>query len=211
MSEKIQPSGSDALVIVDVQNDFCTGGNLAVEGAEKIVPDINQFAEHFQNVVLTQDWHPPSHSSFASVHGKNPLDTIKMNYGEQVLWPDHCVQGTSGAEFHPDLNTEIARLVIRKGVNKNIDSYSGFFENDQSTSTGLSGFLNNIGVKRVFVCGIVFEFCVGYTALDCRKEGFEVILIPEITAKFGGEGFDDMSRKLKDAGVAFLHLADFKN
>ena len=211
MSEKIHPSSSDALIIVDVQNDFCTGGNLAVEGAEKIVPDINQFAEHFQNVVLTQDWHPAGHSSFASVHGKKPLDTIKMDYGEQVLWPDHCVQGTSGAEFHPDLNTEIARLVIRKGVNKNIDSYSGFFENDQFTSTGLSGFLNNIGVKRVFVCGIVFEFCVGYTALDCRKEGFEVILIPEITAKFGGEGFDDMSTKLKDAGVAFLHLADFKN
>lgn len=208
MSDSKSISNSDALIIVDVQNDFCTGGSLAVDGAESIIPEINRIASRFSHVVLTQDWHPAGHSSFASMHGKNPLESIKLSYGEQILWPDHCVQGTTGADFHPELNTNIARLVIRKGINKDIDSYSGFFENDQSTSTGLSGFLANIGVNRVFVCGIVYEFCVGYTALDCRNEGFEVVVLPEITAQFGDDGYEEMTKRLKDAGVAFLQLVD---
>ena len=210
MNNLVTLSNSDALIIVDVQNDFCTGGNLAVEGAENIIPELNRIASHFNHVVLTQDWHPAGHSSFASVYGKKPLETINLEYGQQVLWPDHCVQGTTGAEFHPELNADVARLVIRKGINKSIDSYSGFFENDQSTSTGLTGFLTNIGINRVFVCGIVYEFCVGFTALDCQKEGFEVIILPEITAKFGGEEYKQMTDKLTGAGIKFKQLAELE-
>lgn len=210
MNQTIQIDGkTDALLIVDVQNDFCTGGNLAVPAAENIVPDVNRVSKLFTNVILTQDWHPTGHTSFASVHqDRNPLETIELEYGTQVLWPDHCIAGTPGAEFHPDLETAGARMVIRKGTNSAIDSYSAFFENDRKTPTGLTGYLKTIGVKRVFVCGIVAEFCVGYSCLDGRAEGFEIIVLQDATAKFGGEDFEKMSQSLADAGAKFMQTGD---
>jgi nicotinamidase/pyrazinamidase len=173
-------TSSDALLVIDVQNDFCPGGALAVAGGDAVVPMINGLMPAFKTVVLTQDWHPAGHASFASTHaGKAPFDMVSLAYGEQVLWPDHCVQGTNGADFHPALQTDPAQLVIRKGMNSSIDSYSAFFENDRSTSTGLSGFLRDKGITRVFCCGLATDFCVLYSLLDARAQGFEAVLIKD--------------------------------
>jgi nicotinamidase/pyrazinamidase len=173
-------TSSDALLVIDVQNDFCPGGALAVAGGDAVVPVINGLMPAFKTVVLTQDWHPAGHASFASTHaGKAPFDMVSLAYGEQVLWPDHCVQGTNGADFHPALQTDPAQLVIRKGMNSSIDSYSAFFENDRSTSTGLSGFLRDKGITRVFCCGLATDFCVLYSLLDARAQGFEAVLIKD--------------------------------
>lgn len=173
-------SGSDVLIIVDVQNDFCTGGALAVPGGEKVVPAINRIAEKFENVVLTQDWHPKDHVSFASNHPPmQPYDTIELSYGSQVLWPAHCVQGSAGAEFHRDLKTGGASLVLRKGIHRQIDSYSAFCENDKRTSTGLAGYLRERGLKTLFFAGLAFDFCVRYSAEDARRAGFEAVVIEE--------------------------------
>jgi len=163
----------DALLIIDVQNDFCEGGALEVPNGSEIVAPINALMDDFHVVVLSQDWHPPQHSSFASEHsGKAPLETAQMPYGEQILWPDHCVQGTFGAEFHPDLRTGRADAIIRKGFRREIDSYSAFFENDHRTRTGLEGYLRSRGVERVVVVGLAFDFCVNWTAVDAAKLGF---------------------------------------
>ncbi|WP_027256759.1 bifunctional nicotinamidase/pyrazinamidase [Leisingera aquimarina] len=163
-----------ALIVVDVQNDFCPGGALAVPGGDKVVAPINAMMDRFDAVILTQDWHPAGHSSFASSHpGKDPFETTEMTYGTQVLWPDHCVQGTEGAAFRQDLHTD-GDLIIRKGFRPGIDSYSGFFENDQSTSTGLEGYLRSRGITGLTLAGLATDFCVAFTALDAARLGFDV-------------------------------------
>ena len=173
---QIQPD--DLLLVIDVQNDFCPDGALAVGEGDAVVPDINRLAERFDHVVLTQDWHPAGHSSFASSHpGSAPFETIAMPYGPQTLWPDHCVQGTPGAAFHSELLTNRAQLVIRKGFRGAIDSYSAFYENDRRTPTGLAGYLRERGLKRVFLAGLATDYCVYYSAVDARREGFDAIVV----------------------------------
>jgi len=168
------------LLVVDVQNDFMPGGALAVPGGDEVVPVINRLVARFENVVLTQDWHPRRHISFASSHpGKQPFETTRLAYGTQVLWPDHCVQGTSGAVFHPDLDVTKAQLVIRKGHHAGIDSYSAFLEADRKTATGLAGYLRERGLGSLYVCGLATDFCVAWTALDARAAGFEVTVIED--------------------------------
>ena len=174
----MQVRDDDVLLVIDVQNDFCPGGALAVADGDAVVPVINGLAGRFAHVVLTQDWHPPGHSSFASSHpGSAPFETIAMPYGQQTLWPDHCVQGTNGAGFHPQLETERAELVIRKGFRGEIDSYSAFYENDRRTPTGLAGYLRERGLRRIFLAGLATDFCVYYSAVDARRLGFDVVLI----------------------------------
>jgi nicotinamidase/pyrazinamidase len=168
------------LLVVDVQNDFMPGGALAVPGGDEVVPVINRLVARFEHVVLTQDWHPRRHISFASSHpGKQPFETIELAYGAQVLWPDHCVQGTSGAALHPDLDATQAELVIRKGHHAGIDSYSAFLEADRKTTTGLAGYLKERGLGSLYVCGLATDFCVAWTALDARAAGFEVTVIED--------------------------------
>jgi nicotinamidase/pyrazinamidase len=181
---------SDAcLVVVDVQNDFIPGGALAVPRGDEVVPAINRLAARFESVVLTQDWHPRGHASFASSHpGKKPFETVELPYGTQVLWPDHCVQGTSGAAFHPELNVTKAQLVIRKGHHRDIDSYSAFLEADRRTSTGLAGFLREKNLRTLFICGLATDFCVAWTALDARAAGFEATVIEEASRAIDLEG-----------------------
>jgi nicotinamidase/pyrazinamidase len=169
---------NDLLLVVDVQNDFCANGALAVPDGDAVVPVINRLAKHFEHIVLTQDWHPSGHSSFATTHpGKAPFEMIAMPYGQQTLWPDHCIQGMPGAGFHPQLSVQRAELVIRKGFRTEIDSYSAFFENDRRTPTGLAGYLRERGFRRVFLVGLATDFCVYYSALDARKLGFDVVVI----------------------------------
>ena len=171
---------SDVLLVVDVQNDFCPGGRLAVPKGDEVVPLVNRLAQRFPHVVLTQDWHPDRHESFASVHpGKKPFDIISLSYGPQVLWPDHCIQGSPGAEFHRDLQIPHAQLVLRKGHRRDIDSYSAFYENDHKTVTGLAGYLRERGLKRIMLAGLAFDFCVRYSAEDASREGFEVTVIED--------------------------------
>jgi nicotinamidase/pyrazinamidase len=175
---QIRPGDEDLLLIIDVQNDFCPGGALAVANGDAVVPVINRLAERFDHVVLTQDWHPSAHSSFATSHpGSAPFDIVRMPYGQQTLWPDHCIQGTPGAAFHPHLVTEKAELVIRKGFRMEIDSYSAFYENDRRTPTGLAGYLRERGLRRVFLAGLATDFCVHYSALDARRLGFTTVVI----------------------------------
>lgn len=178
---KVSAGSRSVLIVVDVQNCFIPGGSLAVKEGDKIVPLINTVAKKFQNVVLTQDWHTADHVSFASQHaGKKPFENVKLPYGNQVLWPDHCVQGTAGAELSKDLSIPQAQLVIRKGYHKNVDSYSAFYEADGKTATGLGGYLKQRGMKRVFVVGLATDFCVAWTAMDARKEGFETFVIEDL-------------------------------
>ncbi|MFK7940474.1 MAG: bifunctional nicotinamidase/pyrazinamidase [Roseovarius sp.] len=166
---------SHALIVIDVQNDFCPGGALAVTQGDAIVDGINAAMAQFDAVILTQDWHPAGHSSFASSHpGKAPMEMTEMPYGPQVLWPDHCIQGTEGAAFHAALNTDRADMIIRKGYNPQIDSYSGFFENDQSTPTGLHGYLQTRGIDRLTMVGLATDFCVNFTAVDAARLGYAV-------------------------------------
>jgi nicotinamidase/pyrazinamidase len=173
-------SDQDVLLVIDVQNDFCTGGALAVPGGENVVPAINRIAQKFANVVLTQDWHPRDHVSFAANHAqKQPYETVELDYGTQVLWPVHCVQGTAGAEFHRDFDIARANLVVRKGFRRGIDSYSALFENDKRTPTGLLGYLRERQLRTAFVAGLAFDFCVRFSAEDARKAGLEVAVIEE--------------------------------
>lgn len=166
-----------ALIIVDVQNDFCSNGALAVPEAEQIIPLINELSVNFSNVILTQDYHPANHTSFASNHkDKKPFDIIQLSYGEQILWPDHCIIGSSGSDFHPDLNITTAQAIIRKGVNPMVDSYSAFFENDKETQTGLFGYLKNKNITDITICGLATDFCVQYSALDAVTLGFKTKL-----------------------------------
>ena len=172
---------NSALIIIDMQNDFCTGGALAVKDGEKIIQCINDAQKEFKTIILTQDWHPQEHSSFASNHGAEPYTNIDMEYGSQILWPDHCVQGSTGANFHRDLNTNKSDLILRKGSNPKIDSYSAFFENDKNTTTGLEGYLIKKDIKRLYLCGLAFDYCVFYSALDGANLGFEVFVFKDLT------------------------------
>jgi len=180
MNENATVNTGDVLIVVDIQNDFCPGGALSVPRGDEVVPIVNRLAARFRHVVLTQDWHPAGHFSFASSHaGKKPYDTIAASYGPQVLWPDHCVQGTPGAAFHSSLHIPHAALVLRKGTDAAIDSYSTFYENDRKTPTGLVGYLRERGFSRVFLAGLAFDFCVRYSAEDARREGFAVFVFED--------------------------------
>jgi nicotinamidase/pyrazinamidase len=174
------PEDASALVVIDVQSDFCPGGALAVPDGDAVVPVINRLVPLFTHVILTQDWHPPGHRSFASTHpGLAPFQTAELAYGSQVLWPDHCVQDSAGAAFHPDLVTAPARLVVRKGMNPEVDSYSAFFENDRRTATGLAGYLAGLGIRHLYLCGLATDFCVLYSALDARDAGFGCTVVED--------------------------------
>ena len=201
MTIAIKPE--DVLVVVDMQYDFLPGGSLAVSGGDEIVPLINRLATRFTNVVLTQDWHPKDHISFASQHpGKAPFETVELAYGTQVLWPDHCVWQTRGAEISADLNIPHAQLIIRKGYNKAIDSYSGFQEADRETLTGLAGYLNERDVGRLFVVGLATDFCVAWTALDGAAGGFDVTVIEDATRAIDADGSLAKSwADMEEAGV----------
>jgi len=189
MADTITIGDTDLLLVVDAQNDFCPGGKLAVPNGDEVVPLINRLAEKFAHVVLTQDWHPAGHLSFASSHpGKKPFETITVAYGPQVLWPDHCIQGTPGAEFHEDLDIPGAELIVRKGFRPTIDSYSAFFENDHRTPTGLAGYLRERGFRRLFLAGLAFDFCVRYSAEDAHREKFEVVVIEDACRAINVDG-----------------------
>ncbi|MEN9774917.1 MAG: hypothetical protein RL322_1987 [Pseudomonadota bacterium] len=181
MSAPRQPDPDhDCLIVIDVQNDFCPGGALAVPEGDAVVPLINRLAASVRNVVLTQDWHPPGHQSFASSHpGSAIFSTVSLAYGDQTLWPDHCVQGTTGAQFHPDLDVDRAQLILRKGFRRSIDSYSAFFENDRVTPTGLEGYLRVRGLSRLIFAGLATDYCVAYSALDAARLGFDVTVVPD--------------------------------
>lgn len=193
---------STALIVIDVQNDFCEGGALAVPGGEEVVAPINAMMQHYDAVILTQDWHPSGHSSFASGHpGKAPLDTVEMPYGPQVLWPDHCVQGTSGAALHKDLRQD-GDLIIRKGFRPTIDSYSAFFENDRTTPTGLEGYLRNRGISGLTLVGLATDFCVAYSAVDAARLGFDVSVDLSACRAIDFNGSLELAlRDMKSAGV----------
>lgn len=202
---------TDALIVVDPQNDFCPGGALAVADGDAILPGINALSERFPLVVLTQDWHPADHSSFAGNHaGAAPFSTIAMPYGPQVLWPAHCVQGTAGADFHPaiiDGALRRAHMIIRKGWHRDVDSYSAFFENDHRTPTGLAGYLRDKGVKRCVFAGLAYDFCAAWSALDAAKHGFDAVILKPLTRAIalplptGGTTVDSVERDFAAAGV----------
>ena len=198
-----RPGEQDVLIVTDPQRDFCPGGALAVPHGDDIMPAVNRLARRFAHVVVTQDWHPPGHTSFASSHvGRAPFDAVELDYGRQTLWPDHCVQGTPGALFHPDLDIPHAELVIRKGYHRAIDSYSAFRENDRKTPTGLAGYLRERGFERVTLCGLATDFCVFYSAIDAREAGFAVTVDLEASRAIDLEG--SLSRALaamREAGV----------
>ena len=179
----------DVLLVIDVQNDFCPGGTLAVPRGDEVVAVINRLASRFPNVVLTQDWHPPDHLSFASTHpGRKPFEIVTAPYGAQVLWPDHCVQGTPGADFHPSLTIPHAALVLRKGIRRTIDSYSAFYENDRKTPTGLVGYLRERNITKIFLAGLAFDFCVRYSSEDGARAGFDVVVIEDACRGIDMEG-----------------------
>jgi nicotinamidase/pyrazinamidase len=199
-----------ALLVVDIQYDFCPGGALAVPDGDKIIPTVNKLIEHFDVIVQTQDWHPAGHSSFASSHnGKNPYDTVEMDYGTQVLWPDHCVQGSKGAEFHKDLRTQKSQVIIRKGFRKAIDSYSTFFENDQKTATGLSGYLKERGIKKLYTVGLATDFCVKWSVLDGIDEGFSMHIVEDAVKGIDLNGsLDEAWDEMKKKGVKITQSED---
>ena len=208
----IEPGPRDVLLVIDVQNGFVPGGTLPVTGGDAVVPLINRLAGRFQHVVLTQDWHTPGHISFASSHpGKKPFETIALPYGPQVLWPDHCVQGTRDADLHPGLDLPRAELIIRKGYRQHVDSYSAFLEADRQTKTGLTGYLKERGLTRVFFVGLATDFCVAWSALDARKAGFEAVVIEDATRGIDaggslGKAWADMT----GAGVKRIQSADIR-
>lgn len=185
----LKPQADDALIVVDVQYDFLPGGSLAVPGGDAIIPTVNALGQRFAHVLMTQDWHPPGHISFASSHaGRAPFDTIELGYGTQVLWPDHCVQGTRSAEISADLSLPQAELIIRKGYNPGVDSYSGFQEADRRTKTGLAGYLRERGLARLFIVGLATDYCVNWTAQDARAAGFETFVIEDACRAIDNQG-----------------------
>jgi nicotinamidase/pyrazinamidase len=200
------PDAQDVLLVVDVQNDFCPGGALAVPDGDQVVPLVNALGQRFQHVVVTQDWHPADHASFASQHpGRRPFETIALGYGPQTLWPDHCVQGTPGAAFHPALAVPQAELILRKGFRRAIDSYSAFRENDRATPTGLASYLKERGLTRVYLAGLATDYCVAYSALDAVAAGFEAVVVEDACRGIDLEG--SLARaldELRAAGVAIV-------
>ena len=204
MPDRIGISDQDVFLVVDLQNDFCPGGKLAVPRGDEIVPLVNRLAARFKHVILTQDWHPADHLSFASSHaGKKPYYTVEAPYGTLELWPDHCVQGTTGAELRKDLQIAHAELVLRKGYHREIDSYSAFYENDRETHTGLTGYLRERGFTRVFIAGLAFDFCVRYSGEDARREGFDPVVIEDACRGIDVGGSMAKARR----GLAELNVA----
>ncbi|MDY6468192.1 bifunctional nicotinamidase/pyrazinamidase [Acinetobacter faecalis] len=199
-----------ALIVVDVQNGFTPGGNLAVANADEIIPNINEIATYFENIIITQDWHPEDHISFAQNHAnKNPFDTVELDYGTQVLWPSHCVQGTHDAELHPNLKLPTAQLIIRKGFHRHIDSYSAFMEADHKTTTGLSGYLKERAIDTVFVVGIATDFCVAWTAIDAVTLGFKTFVIADATKGIDLNGsLQQAWQDMLEAGVHRINMKD---
>ncbi|MGH1452859.1 MAG: bifunctional nicotinamidase/pyrazinamidase [Paracoccaceae bacterium] len=196
-----------ALIVIDIQNDFCPGGALAVSGGDQIIGGVNALMQHIPCVVLTQDWHPADHSSFASQHaGKSPFDTTEMPYGTQVLWPDHCVWGSDGAAFHPGLHVDPADLIIRKGFRRAIDSYSAFFENDQTTPTGLHGYLNERGITDLTMVGLALDFCVNFSALDAARLGYNVTVKTDLCRAIDMDGsLNAATQAMQSAGVTLTN------
>jgi nicotinamidase/pyrazinamidase len=209
MDESRRPRGSDLLLLIDLQYDFMPGGALAVAEGDAIVPLVNRLATKFQHVVFTQDWHPPGHASFASSHsGAKPFETIRLFYGDQTLWPDHCVQCGHGAKLHRDLAVERASLILRKGANADVDSYSAFVEADGATTTGLAGFLRERAIGRVFLAGLATDYCVAYSALDARAAGLEAVVIEDACRAIDLAGSLEAAwRKMTNAGVARIDSA----
>jgi len=205
------PGDADLFLVIDVQNDFCPKGALAIEGGADVVPMINLLAQHFEHIALTQDWHPSGHQSFASAHqGKQPFETFDAPYGTQMLWPDHCVQGTDGAAFHPALDLPRAELVLRKGFRAQIDSYSAFFENDRTTPTGLMGYLRERGIKRVFLAGLAYDFCVRFSAEDAAAIGLDTFVIGDACRSVQmGASVADADIALTRAGVEVIKSTAF--
>jgi len=201
---------SDVLLVIDVQNDFCPGGQLAVADGDSVLQPIQDIAQRFEHVVLTQDWHPADHFSFAAAHaGRKPFEQIEASYGPQTLWPEHCVQGTRGAEFHAALALTRAELILRKGFRRTIDSYSAFFENDRTTSTGLAGYLRERGLTRVFLAGLAYDYCVGYSALDARRLGFPAFVIRDACRAIDLNGSAAaMEAEFERAGVVLVDSAE---
>jgi len=209
-STKMKPTAQDVLLVIDVQNCFTPGGSLAVKEGDQIIPLINRLAGGFEHVVLTQDWHTPDHVSFASSHaGKKPFETTQLSYGTQVLWPDHCVQGTPGAELHKDLRIPHAELIIRKGYRKHVDSYSAFYEADGKTPNGLTGYLKDRGLTQVYLVGLATDFCVAWSAIDARKAGFGALVIEDACRGIDADG--SLAKAWKDmqgAGVKRIKSTD---
>ncbi len=205
----METNAHDVLMVLDVQNDFCTGGALAVPDGDAVLEVIHRIAPRFEHIVLTQDWHPAHHSSFASAHtGRSAYEEIEMSYGRQTLWPEHCVQGSKGAEFHPALNLPQAELVLRKGFDAKIDSYSAFFENDRRTPTGLAGYLEERGLSRVFLAGLAYDYCVGYSALDARRLGLPALIVRDGCRAIDLNGsVEKMDAEFARAGVAVIEGA----
>ena len=202
---------SDALLVIDVQNCFMPGGSLPVPNGNEVVPLVNELAGKFSCVVMTQDWHTPGHSSFASTHGKEPFSVIDMPYGKQVMWPDHCVQGTEDAALHARLDLTKANLILRKGFNPKVDGYSAFYDNDKKTSTGLTGYFKARGIKRIFLCGLATDFCVMWSSIDARKDGFKVAVIDDASRAIDlrgslAAGWKDMEK----AGVKRVQSTDLQ-
>ena len=210
MFANMQISSQDVLIIIDVQNDFCPGGALPVTDGDAVIPLILHISRFFQHIILTQDWHTPDHFSFASTHpGKKAYEQVELSYGAQTLWPDHCVQGTSGADFHPDLKLPRTELILRKGFHHEIDSYSAFFENDRTTPTGLNGYLKERKLTRVFLAGLAYDYCVGYSALDARRLGFPVVILRDACRAIDLNGsVAAIEREFADAGVELMTTAD---
>jgi nicotinamidase/pyrazinamidase len=209
-ADKIKPDAASALIVVDVQNCFLPGGSLAVKDGDQVIPVINRIAKGFANVVMTQDWHTPHHISFASSHpGKKPFDVIKLAYGDQVLWPDHCVQGTDDAAVLKDLKLPTAELIIRKGFHQHTDSYSAFMEADGKTATGLAGYFKERGIDTLFITGLATDFCVAWSALDARKAGFTVYVIEDATRAIDLNGSLAAAwKQMADAGVRRIQSGD---
>ncbi len=203
-------TAQDVLLVIDVQNDFCPGGALDVAGGDAVIAVIQQVAPRFEHFILTQDWHPAGHSSFASSHaGKKPYEQIELSYGMQTLWPDHCVQGTKGAEFHPALDLPQAEMVVRKGARPQIDSYSAFFENDRTTPTGLGDYLRDRNFTRVFLAGLAYDYCVGYSALDARRLGLQAIILRDACRAIDLNGsVAKIEAEFAEAGVTVMESAD---
>lgn len=210
MTNLLTLASDDALLVVDPQVDFCPGGALAVPGGDEVIPLINGLAGRFRRVFLTQDWHPQGHSSFASSHdGRQPFETVELDYGPQTLWPDHCVQGTAGAAFHPDLHLPGAELVLRKGFHPGIDSYSAFVENDRRTPTGLASYLQERGIRRLFMAGLALDYCVHYSAVDGRRAGFHVVVLEDACRAIDLQGsLAEARRCMAEAGVLLATTAD---
>ncbi len=215
--DSVELQKGDALLVVDMQNDFMPGGALAVEGGDTIIDAVNAlmalFEQHNLAIVFTQDWHPADHDSFASRHpGKHPFDPFEASGIGPVLWPDHCVQATAGAEFHPGLQARFAETVIRKGYHRKIDSYSGFLENDRVTETGLDGYLRGRGVKRIFVCGLAADYCVYFTSADGADKGYKVFYLSDLTRPVGAppDGLEKAYQSMRSKGVQFLNSANIR-